>query len=135
MHHLTALGTLITLRTVHNQSCSSGSNVFLYYIELAYQRSRLCHKCDITTGCICKPGFKCDVSLHLNRCIAMVDLDRFGLSNDVHEGLLHEASPVVPLLYTLCILPGIFIGSFALHAMYTGRHLQWFLCYVCSNLL
>ena len=30
----------------------------LYYIEWAYQRSWLCHKCDVITGCICKPGYK-----------------------------------------------------------------------------
>ena len=30
----------------------------LYCIERAYQRSLLCHKCDVTIGCICKPGYK-----------------------------------------------------------------------------
>ena len=45
---------------------------------------------------------------------------------------LRQASPVVPLLYKLCIFAGLFSGSFALHAMYTGRRLQQFLCYVCS---
>ena len=44
-------------------SAHSVSNLILYYIEWAYQRSRLCHKCDVSTGSICKPGYKCDVNL------------------------------------------------------------------------
>ena len=48
----------------------------LYYIEWVYQRSRLCHKYDVTTGCICKPGYKCDVNLLLNPYIVEVDLDQ-----------------------------------------------------------
>ena len=38
----------------------------LYYTEWAYQRSRLCHNWDVTTGGICKLGYKCDMNLHLN---------------------------------------------------------------------
>ena len=81
--------------------------VCLYYIEWAYQRSRVCHKCDVTTVCIYKPGCKCDVNLHLNPYIMAVDLDWFWVvvPNDIHDRLLH--------------------------AMYTVRHLQWFLCSTC----
>ena len=51
----------------------------LYYIEWAYQRSRLCHKCDVTTGSICKPGYKCDVNLQLHPYILAGSLNGCGL--------------------------------------------------------
>ena len=52
----------------------------LYYIEWAYQRSRLCHKCDVTTGCICELVYKFDVNQRLNSYIVMVDLDQLWVS-------------------------------------------------------
>ena len=63
----------------------------LYYIEWAYQRSRLCRKRDVTTGSICEPGNKCDVNLRLNPYIVAMDLERLWVSfdNDIHEWTLH----------------------------------------------
>ena len=52
----------------------------LYYIEWAYQRSWLCCKCDVTTGSICKPVYKCDGNLCLNPYILVVDLDQLWVS-------------------------------------------------------
>ena len=77
-------------------------HVYLYYIEWAYQeRSQLCHECDVTTRCICKLGYKCDVNLCLN--LYMVGLDRFWFANDIHEGPL---------------LAGVSSGFFATPAQY-----------------
>ena len=93
-------------------------NYCLYYIEWAYQRSRLCHKFDVTTGNICKPVYKCDVNLRLSPYIVVVDLDQLWGFNDIHEGPLHGGSLVVPMFYTLCILAGISSGSFCTPAQY-----------------
>ena len=91
-------------------------HVSLYYIEWAYQRSRLCRKCDVTIGSICEPGHKCDVNLRLNpykwwwiwtvvgfliifmRARYMRRLQWFLCSTGY---VYWQASPVVPLLRPL----------------------------------
>ena len=73
----------------------------------------------------CKPGYKRYVNLCLNPYIVAEDQDRMWFPNDIHEGPLHEASPVVPLLYTLCILAGISSDSFATPATSTTSEYQW----------
>ena len=43
------------LSSVKNDYVQPGMYMYLYYIEWAYQRRKPCHKCDVITGCICKP--------------------------------------------------------------------------------
>ena len=76
----------------------------------------MCHKCDVITGCICKPVYKCDVNLHLNpyivgesgRVVGFLIIfmrDRYMkhvqllLSSTCY--IYWQASPVVPLLRPL----------------------------------
>ena len=72
--------------------------IVLYWLGV-WRYSCLCHKYDVTAGCICKLGYKCDMNRHLPSCTGWgVWLVPGVFDNDIHEGLLH--------------------------AMYTGRGLQ-----------
>ena len=79
-----------------------------HYIEW----SQLCHKCDIITGCICKPGYKCDVNLGLNPYIVAVNLDRCHIE-------ICPPSRCVPPIFQQCyarpILHPVLIGTVLLH--------------------
>ena len=77
----------------------------LYYIEWVYQRSWLCHKCDVARGggeCICKLGYECDVNLLLNPYIVELGLPpHCGVSDDIHEDPLHAMYTGASLLLLL----------------------------------